>query len=117
MRLFLDQGVIKQGFYYDKRHFGYKLYKKSGKIHQYVHFPREKKEMIEPLRPQLQTALKMDIGDYRLDQEELSLPNDYLYAFVVKGLSQQYAIQLDREFHQQIQSLFRSVGQDELMYC
>jgi hypothetical protein len=68
-RSFPSSGGKKGNFYFDKPHMSDKLYKKDNKIHQYMNLPIEEKNTIEPLKPLMQAALKMDIGEYKLERK------------------------------------------------
>ncbi len=119
---FTDSGKIREGkewIYRDEPNLSYKLYKQNNKIHQYVSFPQDqttpnKKKKL--LRPLLQASVLTDAAQScRLVPEDFELTNEHLHAFSIQGLAQ-YAINLDQNFHQQIKTLMKSTGKDDLLY-
>ncbi|WP_028778867.1 hypothetical protein [Shimazuella kribbensis] len=121
--LFTGTGKIRQGkewVYRDEPNFSFKLYKKDGQIHQLVTFPQDQdqesfKQIKKPLCPMLQASILSDAQSCRFVSEDLELFDENLYAFAVRGL-EQYAINLEQDFRQQIKSLLLSTGKDDLLY-
>lgn len=113
---FLEAGAGKtviideEMFYNDVPNVSWKLFKTNGKIHQYACFPNDKE-----LQPKLLGALNSDIQHCRFSSETLELSNKNLYAFAIKGSPEQFAIELDKEFHDKIKALLHSV-KDQVLY-
>jgi hypothetical protein len=95
----------------------FKLCKMDNKIYQYVTLPEDQDETKESLliRPKLKASILSDIECGRLENTDLQLSSDHLHAFAVQG-SPQLAINLDKDFRAPLKQLFRSVGQEKLMY-
>jgi hypothetical protein len=111
----LTKIVGNESFYSDLPHFSYKLYRKNGKIHQYVTLPKDPEKETKLLQPRLKQALESDIKSCRMIQENMQLSHENLHAYAVQG-SPQLVIELDQEFGHRIKSLFRSIGKDQLLY-
>ncbi|MFC7443273.1 hypothetical protein ACFQ5B_04665 [Laceyella putida] len=94
--------------YRDVPHFSLKLCKRDGKIHAYTNLPKDKDHL---LKTKFEQTLYQDIGEFRMEEDNLELPETNLYAFAVKG-SHHLAIDLDGS--PKIKELFRSV--DHGMY-
>lgn len=112
---FLEKGagqtvVNKQGEqeYRDVPHFSLKLLKQDGKIHTFVNLPKDKDFIIEN---KLRHALYEDIGELRIVEDHLELPEKHLYAFAVRGHDH---LAIDLEHQNKMKEVFRLT--DHLLY-
>lgn len=96
--------------YRDVPHFSLKLVKRDGKIHAYTNLPKDKDYL---LKTKLEQTLYQDIGEFRMEEDNLELPETNLYAFAIKG-SHHLAIELDG--NPKIKDLFRPVDNMNMMY-
>jgi hypothetical protein len=94
--------------YRDVPQFSLKLHKRDGKIHTYVNIPKDREQVV---KTKFEQALYSDIGEYRIEEDPMELPETNLHAFSIKG-SHHLAIDLDG--NPKIKELFRSV--DNMMY-
>lgn len=97
--------------YFDVPHVSYKLYKQDGQVYSYVSIPRD-----EELKQKIQEALFLDVGGCRFVPAKLTLDDQHLHAFAIKG-SPHLAVDLEGDFAERIMQLFRSVDKGErLLY-
>jgi hypothetical protein len=94
--------------YRDVPHFSLKLLKQKSKIHTFVNLPTDKDFIIEN---KLRHALYKDIGEVRVAEDHLELPEKNLYAFAVRG---HYHLAVDLEQQNKMKEVFRLA--DHMMY-
>ena len=94
-------------YYRDVPNISYKLFKRKGKIHQYVTIPKG-----EELEEGLIKALEADVKSFRLEPTKIVLKNDHLHAFAIQG-TPHYALNLDKDISQTIKLIFDSIGKDQ----
>lgn len=97
-------------YYNDPPNLSWKLWKKDGKIHQYISLPTDKKT-----NHKLIGAIQEDVKSCRFVATELAITNKDMYAFAVQGLPEQFAINLDGSYHSKIKTLLTSI-KDQVMY-
>lgn len=96
--------------YRDVPQFSLKLVKRNGKIHAYANVPKDKDYL---LKMKFQQALFQDIGEFRMQEDQLEFPGKKMHAFAIRG-SHHLAINPDGA--SKLKKLFQSVGKDQLMY-
>lgn len=94
--------------YRDVPHFSLKLLKQNSKVHTFVTLPKDKDFIIEN---KLRHAMYEDIGEVRLVEEILELPEKNLYAFAVRGHDD---LAIDLEQQNKMKEVFRLA--DHVMY-
>lgn len=93
--------------YRDVPHFSLKLLKRDGKIHVFANMPKDKDRLIEN---KIRNALYEDIGELRIKEDHLELPEKNLYTFAVKGGH----LAIDLETNNKMKEVFRFA--DNVMY-
>lgn len=94
-------------YYRDVPNISYKLFKRKGKIHQYVTIPKG-----EELEEGLIKALEADVKSFRLEPTKIIFIRDHLHAFAVKGRPH-HALELDKDFNKTLKSVFDLVDKDQ----